>query len=119
MQKGLLAAVGAGTPAVGVDAMPAKRSPILNNSRIAGQRTNGISPDEDAGEVLVLLQSLPQRRIVPARRTQVGALSAKDFYHIRQLLLDAQFQGGLPISRPGRGKCQFIMSKRGGERNLA
>ena len=66
-------------------------------------RKSTISPDEYAGDVLVLLQGLPQRRVLPAPRgAQVGALPAQHLYHLRQLLLHAQFQGRLAESRTER-----------------
>ena len=76
---------------------------MSENTTLTVLETTEFSPDEYAGDVLVLLQGLPQRRVLPAPRgAQVGALPAQHLYHLRQLLLHAQFQGRLAESRTER-----------------
>ena len=67
----------------------------------------GTIPDEDAGDVLVLLEGLPERRVVslPAGGgAEVGALPAEHLDHARQLPLHAQLKGSLAEGSPEKVK---------------
>ena len=66
-----------------------------------------LMPDEDACDVLVLLEGLPEGRVVslPAGGgAEVGALPAEHLDHARQLPLHAQLQRSLAEASPEKCK---------------